>query len=141
MKQRFSHVAMTVRRALLEEEAKSRWLGFYERVFGWSENPQFAIPGERVLIRAPNDGQYLNARASDTPMQTSGYEHLGLWVESEQEVRRLHAVAQALSEEDDAVVLGDVQVLYDGRLTTFRVQYMLPLTIEVQFAPASLELM
>ena len=141
MKQRFSHVAMTLPKALLEEDAKHRWLAFYRDVFGWSENLRFAIPGERVFIRAPEDGQYLNARASEEPMQTSGYEHLGLWVESEDEVHRLHAAATVFAECDDAVVLGDVEVLYDGSLTTFRVQYVLPLTIEVQFHAAMLEVM
>ena len=141
MKQRFSHVAMTLPKALLEEDAKNRWLAFYQKVFGWSENPHFAIPGERVFIRAPVDGQYLNVRASDTPMLTSGYEHLGLWVDSEEELRRLHEAASAFAEADESVMLGDVEVLYDGRLTTFRVQYVLPLTIEVQFAPAMLEVM
>ena len=139
MKQRFSHVAMTLPKKLLEDDAKKHWLAFYEDVFGWSENPRFAIPGERVFIRAPEDGQYLNARASDAPMQTSGYEHLGLWVDSEDEVRRLHAAATVFAQDDDSVVLEDVEVLYDGNLTTFRVQYVLPLAIEVQFAPSMLE--
>ena len=141
MKQRFSHVAMTIPKSFLEQEAKARWLRFYESVFGWTENPAFAIAGERVLMRAPEDGQYVNVRASDTPMRTSGYEHLGLWVESEEEVHRLHEAARTFSEDDADVSLGEVATLYDGRLTTFRVQYVLPLTIEVQYALAMVKSM
>ncbi len=141
MKQRFSHVAMTMPKSFLEAQAKARWLRFYERVFGWTENPAFAISGERVLMRAPEDAQYVNVRASDAPMQTSGYEHLGFWVESEQEVHRLHDAARSFAQDDADVALGEVETLYDGRLTTFRVRYVLPLTIEVQFAPAMVKSM
>lgn len=139
MTQRFSHVAMTVPRSLLEDDAKARWVEFYDVVFGWTENPDFAIAGERALLRAPSDAQYVNVRASDTPMRTSGYEHLGLWVGSKAEVHRLHDVARAFAEHDAKVELGEVQTLYGGNLTTFRVRYVLPLTLEVQFAAGMLQ--
>jgi hypothetical protein len=117
---------------LLTAARKAQWLAFYESVFGWTENEAFAIPGERVFIRAPVDGQYVTVRASAAPMTTSGYEHLGMWVESAAEVKTLHDRAREYAERDSAVELTELKVQYGGRLHTFRVRYVLPLAIEVQ---------
>ena len=130
--QRFSHVAVTVPREYFEPALRADLLGFYEAVFGWTENPGLAIPGERIFLRAPSDRQYLTVRASDEPMQTSGYEHLGVAVDTPKQVDELHARARAHADRDQRVELGEVVVAYSGALHSFRVRYLLPLTIEVQ---------
>ncbi len=132
IRQDFSHVALTVPRAYLEGETRERLLRFYGRVFGWSENEGLGIPGERIFVRAPTNRQYVTVRASDAPMSTSGYEHLGVLVDTHEDVHTLHARAAAEAEHDADVEVDDVQVLYGGHLCTFRVRYLLPLTIEVQ---------
>ena len=65
-------------------------------------------------------------------MRTSGYEHLGVAVATPEDVRQLLARAQTHAERDARVELGEVEVSYGGRLHSFRVRYLLPLTIEVQ---------
>jgi len=132
MRQDFSHVAVTVPRSCLQGAPRARLLQFYERVFGWSENERLGIAGERIFVRAPTDRQYLTVRASDAPMKTSGYEHLGVLVDTPEDVRTLHERASAEAARDTEVEVGDVRVLYGGHLHTFRVRYLLPLTIEVQ---------
>lgn len=130
--QRFTHVAVTVSRACLEAPLYGELLSFYGDVFGWSENVGLSIAGERIFMRAPTDAQYITLRASDAPMRTSGYEHLGVEVPTPARLRELHARAAARSDWDPRVEVGEVSVKYGGHLHTFRVRYLLPLTIEVQ---------
>lgn len=129
---RLSHIAVTVPRDLFEPPARRELLHFYSNVFGWSENPALARPGERIFMRAPSDAQYLTIRASDEPMQTSGYEHVGVALDTPVQVNEAHQRADLEAGRDERVDLGPVRVLYDGHLHTFRVRYLLPLTIEVQ---------
>ena len=133
MSQRFTHIAVTVPKAQFAPGPRGELLSFYEEVFGWTENPGLSIPGERIFLRAPRDDQYLNVRASDDPMQTSGYEHLGVEVESVEEIQTLHARCRERARRDPRVVIGDLRVEYAGRLHSFRVRYLLPITIEVQY--------
>jgi hypothetical protein len=132
MEQRFTHVALTVPREFFDPSLRAELLAFYEDVFGWTENPRLAIEDERILLRAPTDRQYMTIRGSDTPMRTSGYEHLGVAVATPEDVRQLHARAHTRAERDSRVELGAVEVGYGGRLHSFRVRYLLPVTIEVQ---------
>ena len=130
--QRFSHVAVTVPRDYFDVTERADLLSFYDEVFGWVENKDLSIEGERIFLRAPTDRQYLTLRASDVPMRTSGYEHLGIWVESAAELRQLYERARDYSRRDQRVELSDMKTLYGERLQTFRVRYQLPLTLEVQ---------
>ena len=130
--QRFSHVAVTVPRDYFDVTERADLLSFYDEVFGWVENKDLSIEGERIFLRAPTDRQYLTLRASDEPMRTSGYEHLGIWVESAAELRQLYERAREYSRRDHRVELSDMKTLYGERLQTFRVRYQLPLTLEVQ---------
>jgi hypothetical protein len=132
MQQRFTHMAVTVPRQLFDPDCRAEWLAFYADVFGWTENPQLAIAGERIFLRAPTNEQYITVRASDSPMHTSGYEHLRVEVATPEDVRQLHALARTHAERDARVELGEVEVSYGGRLHSFRVRYCLPVAIEVQ---------
>ena len=132
MDQDLTHVAVTVPRALLVGNQRDELLEFYSKVFGWTENPNLAIPAERIFLRAPSDSQYLTIRGSDEPMATPGYEHLGVSVYSEASVRELHDRAAELVARFDDAELEPVKTAYGGQLVTFRVRFRLPLSIEVQ---------
>jgi hypothetical protein len=129
---RFSHVAVTIPRAQLEGSARSELLDFYGEVFGWTENPGLAIPSERIVFRAPSDEQYVTLRAAETPMRTSGQEHLGVLVDAEAELRAIHARAAAQVPRYPDAEVEPIQTKYEGVLLTFRVRFRLPLCIEVQ---------
>lgn len=128
---------MTVPRALFESECHRKLLRFYEGVFGWSENRGLTIPGERLVLRSPTVTQFLTIRASDEPMQTSGYEHLGIAVPTAAAARELFDRASRWASRDPEVEIGELKVGYEGRVHTFRVRYLLPLAIEVQFFDTS----
>ena len=138
MAHRFTHVAVTVPHALFVPEQRTQLLKFYEDVFGWTENPGLSIEGKRIFLRAPTNGQYITIRSDDRPMQTSGYEHLGIEVDRVADLHDLHARAHEYAERDTRVELEDVEVLYGGALHTFRVRFLLPLTLEIQFFDESL---
>lgn len=133
MTQKLSHVAVTVPPSALEGAERERLLEFYGEVLGWHENPVLSIPGQRIFLRAPTNDQYLTIRASEQPMQTSGYEHLGVAVSSESELRSVHERTAALAERFPEVELEPVRTLYGGALMTFRLRFGLPLTLEIQF--------
>jgi hypothetical protein len=132
MEQRFTHMAVTVPHQFFDPALRAELLAFYADVFGWTENPRLAMEGERILLRAPTDQQYVTIRGSDTPMHTSGYEHLGVAVATPEDIRQLHARAHTHAKRDSRVELGEVELSYGGRLHSFRVRYLLPVTIEVQ---------
>ena len=96
---------MTVPRDYFAAAKRAELLSFYDEVFGWVENEGMSIEGERIFLRAPTDRQYVTLRASDAPMHTSGYEHLGVWVESLEQLQQLHGRARERAERDDRVVL------------------------------------
>ena len=50
--QRFSHVAVTVARALFQAPQRAELLSFYREVFGWVENEGLSIEDERIFLRA-----------------------------------------------------------------------------------------
>jgi hypothetical protein len=112
--------------------ARRELLEFYREVFGWHENPGLAIPGERIFLRAPTDTQYITIRASEAPMHTSGYEHLGIIVDSEAELRAIHERVAAMASRFPDLELQRIQSEYGGALLTFRVRFRLPLTFEIQ---------
>ncbi len=125
-----SHVAMTVPRSTFTPDFVEKMAQFYESVLGWKVSSALSIENERFLINIPGSSQYLNVRASDEPMATSGYEHMGVYVKTEEEVYELH---QKIREMDADVLLDEkVRTGYDGVLTTFRFQYLMPLAIEIQ---------
>ena len=134
MAQSLSHVAMTVPRALFTEAYLDRLRAFYGELLGWHELPALSIPGERLFIQLPRSDQYLNVRASDRPMGVSGYEHIGVLMDTQAEVRDLHAGIRARADAlDDLECDPDVREAYGGNVLTFRFRYLMPLSIEVQY--------
>lgn len=129
---RFSHVALTVPSELFEPGPRGELLGFYHDVLGWSEDPRFERAGERILVRAPTNAQYITLRRADSPMVTSGYEHLGVVVDSAPEMHAIHERAARAGKPYPDLDLGPLRELYGGHLLTFRLRFRLPLTLEFQ---------
>jgi len=128
-----SHIAMTVSRESYTSEYLDELSRFYKATLGWRVDDNLSIPNERLFIAISKD-QYLNVRAADEPMATSGYEHLGIYLDSSDDVHAMHAkVIEEARSERNLEIDKLVQVLYDGILTTFRFRYLMPLAIEVQF--------
>jgi catechol 2,3-dioxygenase-like lactoylglutathione lyase family enzyme len=128
---RLSHVAVTVPRSAFQDAPRAELLAFYREVFGFRENAELSRDGERIFLRAPHNGQYITIRASDKPMETSGYEHVGFVVENRDELMAIHTRARAAADRDPRVEVSPPKESYGGTLLGFRTRYLLPLSIEV----------
>ena len=117
--------------AALTDDLRLELLAFYGQHFGWTEMEALRRP-DRLTI-AIGGGDYLNARQRDVPMQTSGYEHLGLRLASAAAVERAWAALDADGREVELEPLGGGDAPDDYR--SFRFRYLLSLAIEVQHLP------
>ena len=126
-----SHVAMSVPAGTLTDEYRARVLDFYGRVFGWTEMESLRRP-DRLTIAV--GASYINVRErADAPVY-NGYEHFGVVFRSSEEIRRVYDNA---SKHDAAgITLEPFQESDDGFLS-FRLRYMLPLTVEAQCFPTA----
>jgi hypothetical protein len=127
--QALSHVAMSVPPGTLTDEWRKQVLDFYGELFGWKEMDEFRLP-DRMTIAVGSS--YINVRARDDAPAYSGYEHFGVVFPSADELR---AVWDNASKHDADLTLEPLNESPDGYLS-FRLHYLLPLTIEAQFIPA-----
>lgn len=131
---RFNHIAMTMPADALDEAGRKAILDFYGEVFGWQELPTETVDRKTLVIMAYEFGQFVFLEASDTPLQGSFTDHFGMAVDTIEELHEMHARAKAYAERDDRVRVEDIMVDDFGvlDLTAFYVNYLLPLTVEVQ---------
>jgi hypothetical protein len=133
-KPRFNHVAMTVPADLLDAENRAAILEFYGDVFGWEEMPTMTEDRKRMVLMAYEFGQFVFLEADDAPMRAHFMDHFGMSVSEPQELDDMLAKARTWAERDDRVTVKDNEVEDFGvlELKSFYVNYLLPLTVEVQ---------
>jgi len=124
-----SHVAMSVPVGTLSDEYRTELLDFYGRHFGWREIESLRLP-DRLTI-AVGGRTYVNIRERPESMTCSGYEHVGLFVESPEEADR---VWDSLSGDGRDIHLEPLTSGDEG-YRSFRFRHLLPLAVEVQFIP------
>jgi 4-hydroxyphenylpyruvate dioxygenase-like putative hemolysin len=124
-----NHVAMSVPSGTLVDRFRAELLQFYGSLFGWSEIESLRLP-DRLTVSVGRHC-YLNVRERPDPMVCSGYEHIGIVVESTEEAERLWKL---LNTDRRDVNLEPLATGDDG-FRSFRFRYLLPLTVEVQFFP------
>ena len=132
---RFNHVAMSVPARLLDAEHRRDILSFYGEVFGWEELPTETVDGEKLVLRAYRNDQFVFLIADDPPMRSPRLDHFGMGVDTMEELDDMLARAKAYKERDDRVDLIDKKTDDHGgflALTSFYVGYLLPMMVEVQ---------
>jgi len=121
---------MSVPRGTLNDEYRERVLDFYGRVFGWQEMERFRL-ADRLTIAV--GASYINVRErADAPVY-SGYEHFGVLLPTSSELK---AAWQRAHDDPADVTLEPIEESAEG-FATFRLRYLLPLTIEAQYFPTS----
>lgn len=120
---------MSVAEGTLTPHFRAEVIEFYGRHFGWTEIESLRLP-DRMTV-AVGGRQYVNIRERPDPMVCSGYEHVGLLLDSAQAVEDAWS---ALASADEDVHLEELK-RGDATYRSFRVRYLLPLTIEVQHLP------
>ena len=92
----------------------------------------FALPWDDPTVVDPVGASYINVRErSDAPAYT-GYEHFGVSFPTAQDLK--DAWERANGDVGD-VTLEPIAESADG-FVTFRLRYLLPLTVEAQYFPA-----
>lgn len=124
--QQLSHVAMSVPPGTLTDEWRKQVLDFYGELFGWKEMDRFRLP-DRMTISVGST--YINVREREDAPTYSGYEHFGVLFSSPDAVR---AIWKRASEHEADITLEPLNDASDDYLS-FRLRYLLPLTIEAQF--------
>jgi hypothetical protein len=121
---------MSVPPGTLTDEWRARVLDFYGELFGWHEIDSLRLP-DRLTIAVGSS--YINVRERADAPTYSGYEHFGVSFTSADELRKIWADAN--DRDNDDVTLEPLSDSGDGYVS-FRLHYLLPLTIEAQYFPA-----
>jgi len=117
----------------LDETYRRDVASFYGGLFGWATS-DVEVVGQSCQYLRVDDGQFLLLAESPKPMQSPGYDHLGLLCETRAEVDELLGRIKEFQASDDRVRIKEYEDLVTGNLTVhaFYVKYLLPIFFDVQ---------
>lgn len=132
---RFNHMELTLPRGALDATTRSDIARFYTEVFGWQPLDVEVVGQNALLLRVdPEVSQFVLVAESSKPLESPGYDHLGILLDSRDEVDAVHARCLAWRERDPRVQLREYDDLVQGPVTVhaFYVKYLLPIYFDVQ---------
>jgi hypothetical protein len=118
---------MSVAEGTLTPAFRAEVVEFYSDLFQWAEIESLRLPDRMTL--AVGGRAYINIRERPAPMVCSGYEHLGVLLDSPEAVEETWSM---LASDARDVGLEELQRGENG-YRGFRFRHLLPLAIEVQF--------
>ena len=130
---RFNHMELTFARGSLDARLREDIRSFYERELGWT-TLDIPLLGQNTLYLGPDDGQFILLAESDKPISSPGYDHLGLLVETRDEVDALLVQCKKFREQDERMKIKEYDDLKQGPVTVraFYVKYLLPIYFDIQ---------
>jgi len=131
---RFNHMELTFPRGTLTQEFREEVDAFYGPVFGWKGVDTEVVGQMCHLLLSEEAQQFILLAESGKPMQSPGYDHLGLLFGRRAEVDDKLDECKRYQEKDDRVQIREYEDLVTGDLTThaFYVKYLLPIYFDVQ---------
>jgi predicted enzyme related to lactoylglutathione lyase len=131
---RFNHMELTFPRGTLTTEFREEVDAFYGSVFGWSGVDAEVVGQLCHILLSEGAQQFILLAESGKPMQSPGYDHLGLLFSTREEVDEKLEQVKRYQEKDDRVQIQEYDDLVTGDLTTraFYVKYLLPIYFDVQ---------
>lgn len=135
---RFNHVAISVDPALLDGAGRATFLDFFGQVFGWTEGDNTGETGNPLILYTGAFGQFLYLLPGDPYLTAPHLDHVGLEVDTRDEMVAIVERARAYQAHDDRVTLIDVHArttsgpTQDYVLTSAYIGFRLPLMIELQ---------
>jgi hypothetical protein len=131
---RFNHMELTFPPGTLTKEFREEVDAFYGSVFGWTGVDTEVVGQLCHLLLSEEARQFILLAESDKPMQSPGYDHLGLLFGTRAEVDDKLEQCKLYQEKDDRVRIKEYDDLVIGDLTTyaFYVKYLLPIYFDVQ---------
>jgi hypothetical protein len=129
---RFNHMELTFARGALDDGIRSDIDSFYGGVLGWQSAP-YELFGQLGHLLRPDDGQFILLMEVDDPIKSPSYDHLGLLLDSRDEVDGLLEECRRFQEKDDRLTLMELDDLVNPRVTqhAFYVRYLLPIWFDV----------
>jgi hypothetical protein len=84
-KVRFNHLELTFARGTLDKQLRTDIDAFWCGVFGW-ESIEVDLLGQTCHLLRPDDGQFILLAEADKPIQSPGFDHIGLLCDTRGEV-------------------------------------------------------
>ena len=130
---RFNHMELTLPIGSLDGTMRSDLRSFYCDVLGWNAM-DIPLLGQMTYYLSPDDGQFILLAESDKPIQSPGYDHLGLLLESREEVDEVLEQCLKFQERDPRMKIKRYDDLVQGPVTAraFYVKYLLPIYFDIQ---------
>lgn len=130
---RFNHMELTFPRGTLTAERRGEIADFYGGVFGWYAR-DVRVVGQDCLYLHVDDGQFILCAEADDPLRSPGYDHLGLLMDTREEVDETLAAIKARAVTDDRIRIKEYADLVMERVTVhaFYVKHLLPIYFDVQ---------
>ena len=129
---RFDHMELTIPVGSLTTTLRKEIDDFYGSIFGWS-GFDMDVAGRPCRLLMCGSDQFIQLLESEQPMHSPGSDHLGLLLESRQDVDDALKPASGTPSSDDRVSIERRQDLAYPNLTvhTFYVNYLLPISFDV----------
>jgi hypothetical protein len=130
---RFNHMELTLPKGTITDEYRADLESFYGGVFGWGIKPTKVLDLDATLL-LPDDGQFILIAEASKYMQSPGLDHLGLLMDSREDVDEMLGRCERFQEKDDRCRIHNFKDLVVGDITTraFYVKYLLPIWFDVQ---------
>ena len=102
-------------------------------MFGWAASDVKIFTKPSLYLRV-DDGQFILCHESSKPLVCPGFDHLGLLMDTPEEVDEILAKCEAWRIRDDRVEIINYDDLVTGNVTVhaFYVRYLLPINFDVQ---------
>lgn len=132
---RINHMELTFAEGTLDAKKKQAITEFYKQLFGW-DTVEVEIVGQKALLLMldPDVSQFILCAESPNPIQSTGYDHLGLLFDSREEVDSILAKAKRMQADNSEILIKEYDDLVEGSATVhaFYVKYLLPIWFDVQ---------
>ncbi|HEY6530665.1 MAG TPA: VOC family protein [Acidimicrobiales bacterium] len=134
MAQRFNHMEITFPMGALTTEFCDDVDAFYSDVFGWTSARRRMFGQDSLTLRTAENDFILLIEGKDE-MVSPGFDHLGLRLDTRQEVDDTLARVKRRLESDDRIELKEYDDdVMDGELYhAYYVRHLLPIWFDVQF--------
>jgi hypothetical protein len=130
---RFNHMELSFPAGTLTPAFRDDVERFYCGVLGWS-SLDTEVVGQSCHRLQPDDGQFILLAEGKEPMSSPGYDHLGLLMETREEVDSTLRECQAFQAQDPRLRIKEYDDLVGPTLTVhaFYVKHLLPIWFDVQ---------
>ena len=130
---RFNHMELSFPSGTLTPAFRDDVDAFYCGVLGW-ESLDTEVVGQSCHLLRPDDGQFILLAEGAEPMSSPGYDHLGLLVDTREEVDSLLEECKNFRSKDQRLRLKEYDDLIGPTITVhaFYVKHLLPLWFDIQ---------